>query len=236
MFKKILLAFAGASLIALSGLAGFAWWSLQPKVEPLALPVGLIGMSEPNGVSLLQDADAKIDYALLSEHLESQELRSYCGVASSVTVLNSLGRSLDQSTFFDVDSADLKSRFDVMFGGMTLAELAGFLAAHNTLVEVSHADAISVDDFRDIVRDNLQESDNFILVNYQREVLGQRRVGHISPIAAYDEESDLVLILDTASYNYPQTWAPLAQLHAAMATIDSSSGKSRGFVEVSDIR
>jgi hypothetical protein len=95
-------------------------------------------------------------------------LRSYCGVASSVTVLNSLGRSLDQSTFFDVDSAD-------------------------------HADAISLDGFREIVRDNLQEPDNFVLVNYQREVLGQRRVGHISPIAAYDEESDLVLILDAAS-------------------------------------
>ena len=236
MFKKILLAFAGIVLIALSGLAGFAWWSLQPKVEPLALPDGLIAISESNGVSLLEDADAKIDYTLLSEHLESQELRSYCGVASSVTVLNSLGRSLDQSTFFDVDSADLKSRFGVMFGGMTLAELAAFLAAHNTLVELSHADAISVDEFRDIVRDNLQEPDNFILVNYQREVLGQRRVGHISPIAAYDEESDLVLILDTASYNYPQTWAPLVQLHSAMATIDSSSGKTRGFVEVSNIR
>jgi hypothetical protein len=162
-------------------------------------------LSESVGESLLRDADAKIDYRLLSEHLESQELRSYCGVASSVTVLNSLGRSLDQSTFFDVDSAD-------------------------------HADAISLDGFREIVRDNLQEPDNFVLVNYQREVLGQRRVGHISPIAAYDEESDLVLILDAASYNYPPTWVPLAQMHSAMATIDSASGKARGFVEVSNIR
>lgn len=236
MIKKILLAFAGAVIIASSGLAGFAWWSLQPRIEPLPLPDDLTAMSEPNGVSLLEDADAKIDYMLLSEHFESQDLRSYCGVASSVIVLNSLGRSLDQSTFFAVDSADLKSRFDVMFGGMTLAELAAFLAAHNALVKVVHAETITVDEFRDIVRDNLQEPDNFILVNYQREVLGQRRVGHISPIAAYDEESDLVLIMDTASYNYPQTWAPLSQLHSAMAAIDSSSGKSRGLVEVSDIR
>jgi hypothetical protein len=236
MFKKIMLAFAGIVVIALIGFAGFAWWSLQPRVERLALPDGLLALSASIGESLLQDADAKTDYRLLSEHLESQELRSYCGVASGVTVLNSLGRSLDQSTFFDVDSANLKSRFDVVFSGMTLAELADFLAAHNTIVHVGYADAIAVDEFREIVRDNLQEPDNFILVNYQREVLGQRRVGHISPIAAYDKESDLVLILDTASYNYPPTWVPLAKLHSAMETVDSASGKARGYVEVSNIR
>jgi len=117
MFKKILLAIAGVVLVALVGFAGFAWWSLQPKVAPLALPDGLIAVSEPIGESLLQDADAKIDYKLLSEHLESQELISYCGVASGVTVLNSLGRSLDQSTFFEIDSVDLKSRFGVMVSG-----------------------------------------------------------------------------------------------------------------------
>jgi hypothetical protein len=236
MFKKILLAFAGVVLVALIGFAGFAWWSLQPRFEPLALPDGLIAVSDSNGESLLRDANAKADYALLSDHLESQELRSYCGVASGVTVLNSLGRNLDQSTFFDVDSANLKSRLDVTFSGMTLDELAAFLAAHNANADVFHADTVAVDEFREIVRANLQSPDDFILVNYQREVLGQRRVGHISPIAAYDEESDLVLVLDTASYNYPPTWVPLAQLYSAMATVDSASGKARGFIEVSDIR
>ena len=54
-----------------------------------------------------------------------------------------------------------------------------------------------------------------MLVNYQREVLGQRRVGHISPVAAYDQASDSVLILDTATYNYPATWVPLARLHGS---------------------
>ena len=177
MFKKILLTVAGVVLIALIGFVGFAWWSLQPKVEPLSLPDGLIALSDSTGQSLLQDADAKVDYTLLSEHLESQELRSYCGVASSVTVLKSLGRSLDQSTFFDVDSTDLKSQFDVMINGMTLTELAAFLTAHNTVVDINHADAIAVDEFREIVRDNLQEPDNFMLVNYQREVLGQLSCG-----------------------------------------------------------
>lgn len=65
---------------------------------------------------------------------------------------------------------------------------------------------------------------------YQRELLGQDRVGHISPLAAYDR--DKVLILDTAAHKYPPTWAPVERLFAAMQTVDGSSGKMRGYVEV----
>lgn len=74
---------AASSLI---GLTGLAWWSLQPRVDPLELADGLISLSESRGQSLLEHADAKTDYVLLSENFESQELRSFCGVASGVTV------------------------------------------------------------------------------------------------------------------------------------------------------
>ena len=235
MMNRILRGAALFVLLSLTGLTGFAWWSLQPKHEPLMLPDGLIAASEPIGERLLREADAKADFVLLSEHFESQELRSFCGVASSVVVLNSLGRNLDQSTFFDLEAGATKSRLGVMLSGMTLADLASFLAAHNAAANIQYADAISIEGFRKIVNANLQTPDDFILVNYQREVLGQRRVGHISPLAAFDEESDRVLILDTAAYNYPATWVPLTQLYAAMNTTDPSSGKARGFVEVSAV-
>ena len=199
----------------------------------MALPDGLIAVSEAAGASLLRDADAKADYLLLSEHFESQALRSFCGVASGVTVLNSLGRDLDQRTFFDLEADDVKSRLGVALSGMTLADLASFLTAHNTVADIHYADAVSVDEFRELIRINMQRPGDYMLVNYQREVLGQRRVGHISPIAAFDSDSDRVLILDTATYNYPPTWVPLAQLHSAMNTFDPSSDKTRGFVEVS---
>ncbi len=233
MIKKILLTLLLLALFAVGGFAGFAWWSLQPKENPQALPDGLIAISDPDGEALLQDADAKADYLLLSENYESQELRSYCGVASSVAVLNALGHSVDQDSFFDVDADNTKSEFDVMFGGMTLEELGALLAAHDVQVEVIHGDLISVDEFRAIVYDNLQAPDDYLLINYQREVLGQRRVGHISPVSAYDIDTDHVLIMDTASYNYPPTWVPLEELHAAMLAVDSPSGKSRGLVQVS---
>ena len=234
MLRRILAASAGIVVVALIVTAGFTWWLLQPRVEPLTLPDGLVAVTAPVGDRRLQAAEAKVDYPLLSEHFESQALRSYCGVASGVTVLNSLGRRLDQSTFFGSGVAGLQSRFGVMFSGMTLAELAGFLAAHDASVELRYADAVPVDEFRDAVRRNLRMPGDFMLVNYQREVLGQRRVGHISPVAAYDRQSDSVLILDTATYNYPATWVPLPRLHAAMVVTDPASGRSRGFVEVAN--
>jgi len=43
-----------------------------------------------------------------------------------------------------------------------------------------------------------------------------------------------VLIMDTASYKYPPTWVELPKLYEAMNTIDGASGKSRGYVEVSE--
>jgi hypothetical protein len=230
--RKWLLGSAAIVLATVAGGGGFAWWALQPRIEPLPLPDGLIVVTEPAGAHLLETAQFTLDHAPLSRHFESQRLRSYCGVASSVIVLNALGRRLDQSSFFDTDSADVKPQLAVMISGMTLAEIAAFLSAHDAAVEVHYADAMGIDALRDIVRKNLETADDFILVNYQREALGQRRVGHISPIAAYDDAADAVLILDTAAYNYPPTWVPLARLHEAMATVDAASGRSRGLVEV----
>jgi glutathione gamma-glutamylcysteinyltransferase len=41
-----------------------------------------------------------------------------------------------------------------------------------------------------------------------------------------------VLLLDTASYKYEPHWVPVDRLFAAMNTVDSESGKSRGWVAV----
>ncbi|MGB0904790.1 MAG: phytochelatin synthase family protein, partial [Mangrovicoccus sp.] len=66
-----------------------------------------------------------------------------------------------------------------------------------------------------------------------RKALPQEGDGHISPVGAYDEASDTVLILDVAKYKYPPVWITVQKLHDAMMLPDSSSKRSRGFVEVS---
>jgi Phytochelatin synthase len=71
-----------------------------------------------------------------------------------------------------------------------------------------------------------------MLVNYERAALSQDKTGHISPIAAYNAKTDRLLILDVATYKYPSVWVSTEALWKAMNTVDSASGRSRGFAVV----
>jgi hypothetical protein len=71
-----------------------------------------------------------------------------------------------------------------------------------------------------------------VIVNYDRAVLGQNGSGHVSPIGAYDEETDSVLVLDVARYKYPPVWVPFSTMFDAMQSVDTGSNRSRGIVVV----
>ncbi|NES00445.1 MAG: glutathione gamma-glutamylcysteinyltransferase, partial [Symploca sp. SIO1B1] len=92
---------------------------------------------------------------------------------------------------------------------------------------------VTLAEFRNLLGSNLQESNNFVLVNYLRKTIHQETGGHISPVAAYNKETDRFLILDVSRYKYPPVWVKAEELWQAIATIDSTSGKTRGFVLVS---
>jgi hypothetical protein len=219
-------------LILPFALAGYAWYLLQPKQQILELPDGLIAVDSAVGQAVLASADCTIDYPVLSNAWEAQELVSYCGVASGVTVLNALGEPANQFNFFNDDTDAVRSRLDVTFGGMSLPDLAGLLQARGMEVGMFHGDSLTASEFRDRIASNLCRAGDYMLVNYQRESLGQGRVGHISPLGAYNSATDQVLIMDTADYKYPHTWVKVASLHAALQEKDRSTDRSRGIVEV----
>ena len=127
--KKALTSLAVFIVALALGFAGFVWWKLQPRIDPQPLPAALIAHDSLQGRSLLEGADALADYQPLSDSFEQQSLISFCGVASGVTVLNAMGRDLTQRSFFTDDTDTVRSRFEVMFGGMSLPELAGSLEA-----------------------------------------------------------------------------------------------------------
>lgn len=77
---------------------------------------------------------------------------------------------------------------------------------------------------------NLQNPNDFVIINYRRQELGQQGGGHISPLAAYDQASDSFLILDVNPANADWVWAPASTLIKAMKTFDQI--ENRGFVEV----
>lgn len=100
----------------------------------------------------------------------------------------------------------------------------------------------AIDEFRQAVKQACTATDNansatkdeYLVVSYSRKVLGQTGSGHFSPIAAYDEASDSVLILDTARFKYGAHWASLPLVFQAMIPKDPDTGKSRGYILLSD--
>ena len=118
---------------------------------------------------------------------------------------------------------------------MTLDQLAQALKTFPVEVECKHATVDHVNDFRQTLKDDLQRSDRFILVNYLRKAVGQQTGGHISPVAAYDEQKDTALILDVSDYKYPWTWVKVDQLWQAMIAVDDDAKLARGYVIVSAI-
>jgi hypothetical protein len=214
-------------------LVGGAVWQLAfrvPAAESLPLPGNLVSLSAAEGHRLLAESSSIADFQSLTTAFESQRRPAFCGVASSVTVLNALrpGQHLTQATIF----ADLPTALRVTFSGMTLQELGELLRRHGAEVEVVHAQDTTLEDFRIRARENLSRVRDYVLVNYQRGVLGQRESGHISPLAAYNAATDRFLILDVAAYRYPPTWVSAANLWNAMNTLDSTSGRTRGFAVI----
>ncbi len=215
--------------------------------ETLALPDSVIGLTTPEGEALLFGAEARNDYFPLSIHFTTQVNPAYCGPASIAMVLNALGvprpasgmtvglGMFDQENIFTPATDAIKTAKAITSPpyGMTLDELGGMLAAHNLNVAVVHAGDSDLKTFRETAIEQLDDEDNFILVNYLRKAIGQETGGHISPLGAYDADADRFLILDVSRYKYPPVWVEAAALFGAMNTVDAdNNGRTRGYVSV----
>lgn len=211
----------------------------------LPLPSDLIGLDSPEGEALLVGAEARDDYFSLSLHFVTQINPAFCGPASMAMVLNALDvprpasplnlglGMFDQENVFTPATEAVKPQAEILNGGMTLDEFTASLAAHGVGAQATHASDTTLDAFRDTAVAVLGDDDRFIVVNYLRSAIGQEKGGHISPLAAYDADTDRFLILDVSRYKYPPIWVAAADIFAAMDTPDSDNGgRSRGFVVV----
>jgi hypothetical protein len=213
--------------------------------ETLRLPENLTGFDTDAGEAYLVESDAREAYFPLASNFLTQKTQSFCGVASIVMVLNSLGvsapevaeykpyRTFTQDNVLDESTDAVLPRATLAEMGMTLDQIGGILAAKGVMATVHHATDSSLDEFRKLARAALGQKGRFVIVNYLRKAMGQEKGGHISPLAAYDSKSDRFLILDVARYKYPPVWVSVSDLFAAMNTTDSdNNNKTRGFVVV----
>ena len=78
--------------------------------------------------------------------------------------------------------------------------------------------------------DNLAHRGDFVVVTYRRQAVGQPGGGHISPLGAYDRESDSFLVLDVNPASAGWVWMPAATLIKGMRTFDTL--ENRGYILV----
>jgi len=136
---------------------------------------------------------------------------------------------------------------EIKENGITLQTFRCMALCQGVSVDLRYCDeTTSLDDFRRAVEEacvetQQQQDDDgedeeglqVLIVSYSRKVLKQTGDGHFSPIAAYDKQSDSVLILDTARFKYGAHWVPTSLMFDAMKPIDKSTGRSRGFALLS---
>lgn len=226
------------------------------KIFTLALAAALVAapavhadqlfyITEADGQKLFDEAEITAPYFKLATYLESEQILTFCGPATIAAVLNSLDVKrpvpqrlypwglFTQDTVFTPENQTVKPYPMVEHEGLVLEQLTAFFNNLGVKAELQHADSIDEAQLRQTIKDTLADPNKRLVVNYTRKAIGQNGDGHISPVGAYDAETDRVLVLDVAKYKYPPVWMTVADLYKAINTVDSGSNKTRGIVVVS---
>lgn len=158
-----------------------------------------------------------------------EDFNPFFGKYTSNNVLNDRTKTRIEVLGKPIDiNGDMKSDF-----GLQLRQLAQVLRAHRLDVTVRVVDEqLSADTIKREIVENLATADDFVLVNYSRKALGQRGGGHISPLGAYDQDSDSFLILDVNPNSAPWVWVRSDDLIRAMRTFDTV--ENRGYLMISE--
>jgi glutathione gamma-glutamylcysteinyltransferase len=195
-----------------------------------------------------------VPFLSLSSCFNTQTEPAYCGLSTLAIILNAL--RIDPQRlwktpwrWFTEDLLDCCRPLEVVKKvGITLEEFQCLAQCNGAVCKVTRPkdDDADYELFRKAVycactggkefgvedRENDVDQENpstFIGISYDRKTLKQTGSGHFSPIAAYDEETDSVLVLDTARFKYPPYWVPLKLAFQSMVPIDADTGKSRGY-------
>lgn len=212
--------------VALTAVLAVTTWVAFPynAEEPLVPPLKRVTEEE---LSTRVVSPYGADLAPLIAAFQPQPHRSFCGPATLATVLRADGHATaTEWELFDSTTGGLRT----FFGGISLTELARLARANGLRSEVIHGDEFTVDSFRERLKQNLAQTGDYVIINYDRRVLHQAGAGHISAIGSYDPDHDAFLILDQAAYRYPWTWVPTQQLYDATRTLADS--KYRGVLFV----
>jgi hypothetical protein len=119
-------------------------------------------------------------------------------------------------------------------GGIDADELQKMLKIHGVKSKLVIVDKFSdekLGEFRKLVKEVVNSPKEFLVLNYDhsyKSLIG----GHFSPVAAYDEKSDSVLMLDVAAHRNPWIWINLSDIFHAMNTKNYAQTSYRGYLVI----
>jgi hypothetical protein len=115
--------------------------------------------------------------------------------------------------------------------GISLGDFATILTnVYSLQTKVYYQNNSDNNQFRELVKNITNDQHSFLIVNFDGLVLENKTRGHMSLIAAYQQDSDEVLILDVALHKNQWQWVALKDMVSAMNTKD---GKLyRGYMTV----
>jgi len=197
-----------------------------------------ISLDTTEGRDVLQRSRSP-DYEPLTRHWVQQG-QMLCCAASAVIAMNSVQPEAGyiQDDLFVAETAGIITLEEFQDGQATLEKVADLIRVRSGLT----ATAIHAGDgpgegglaaFRQQVQQNATNVGDYMIVNYSLMYLAGigEGGGHCSPVAAYDEQEDLVLLLDPRGQSR-WAWFPLASLYEAMNTTDNVSAAHRGWLLV----
>lgn len=193
-------------------------------------------------------------YWRLAPHYVGQETDCACSLASATMVINAIrgNRSrapgsmiVTQQMLLEAVNHDIWHKGSGNDGGpgVTLTQLAQLLerglAVNDLSADIAATPIGSEIDPRKAVagfrRDmaECEQGRQLIIANYYSQtVIGSGDFGHFSPVAAFDAQQDLVLIMDVWRFEYEPYWVPVDKLLAGMMTASSVSGEPRGYLNI----
>jgi len=180
-------------------------------------------------------------YFPLAENFRTQDEPAFCGLSTLVMALNALrvdpGRPWKGPwRFFHEEMLDCCQPLDVVREkGITMSDFACLARCNFAHADVVYAEDSDMETLRDAIRratSGSMEEVGVLVASYDRRELQQTGTGHFSPIAAYDPESDMALVMDVARFKYPPQWIPVPILFQAMSSLDQETERSRGYIFV----
>ena len=202
---------------------------LLAACSPPSAPAGFVSIAAApayQNAALLRKAWA-LPVAYADDGFEYQANPSICGPTSVANVVQSFGHRETQSSV--LRDAHLFNIFGVLPGGVTLDQ-ARIILARESGREVTLLRDVDLPAFRAQLA--LANDPRFrFVINFDRRSLFGRGHGHFSPILAYLPDEDLVFVGDVNAHFKPWLASP-ERLYAAINTVDSTTGKTRGLLRI----